>query len=164
MRRTTTKHSFTIALAALLVAATTLATTPRYVVNDVGGDLTVSDGVTGLEWQQVSDSGSVDWKDALGHCENLDFAGHTDWRLPDVVELSSLVDDKKTDPPAINTVYFAGFDPGAGYWTSTTSRATSSAAYVLYFNEQNSTVGRGGVSAIVKTTSLRALCAREDAK
>lgn len=164
MTRTSIAHPFTIALAIALAAATALATTPRYVVSEQDGDYTVSDGITGLEWQQVSDSGSIEWKDALAHCEDLDFAGHSDWRLPGVVELSTIVDDKKTEPPAINTVYFAGFDPGAGYWTSTTSRSTSSAAYALYFNDQNTTVGRGGVSAIVKTTNLRALCVREDAK
>ncbi|MFO8071460.1 MAG: DUF1566 domain-containing protein [Polyangia bacterium] len=147
-------------LAVALAAATALATAPRWVVETQSGDTFVADAATGLEWQQVSTNGMVSWKDALAHCEGLSFAGHDDWRLPDVVELSTLVDDEKEEPPAINTVYFEGFEPGAGYWTSTTSRSTSTAAYVLYFNEQNTTVGRGGVSAIIKTTALRALCVR----
>jgi hypothetical protein len=150
--------------AASLASAAALATLPRYTVSEMGGQRVVEDGATMLVWQQQSISGITNWKEALAHCENLGWAGQTDWRLPDVVELSTIVDEKKTQAPAINTVFFAGFEAGSGYWTSTTARQSPSSAYVLYFNEQNATVGRGGTGAVLKTASARALCVRGGAE
>ncbi len=68
--------------------------------------------------------GKGTWQDALAACENLDFAEITDWRLPNVTELHSLVDLTNTDGIFINTTDF----PDLGgtlfdlpyYWTSTT--------------------------------------------
>jgi hypothetical protein len=71
----------------------------RFVDN---GDGTVSDNCTGLMWQKgtadVDGNGSIDaedrlsWQDALKYCNELQFAGHDDWRLPNVVELKSIYD------------------------------------------------------------------------
>jgi len=55
------------------------------------GDGTVTDTSTDLMWQQVSSS-SKTWKEALVYCEGLNLGGHTDWRLPNIKELQSLVD------------------------------------------------------------------------
>ena len=57
------------------------------------------------------------WHEALTYCENLEFAGHTDWRLPNVRELQSIVDYGRTRP-AIDPVFGA---ESAGYWSSTAS-------------------------------------------
>src|SRR5688572_19605297 len=64
------------------------------------GDGTVRDHCTGLMWQkgtadvngdgQSNDQDSLPWCDALAYCENLSFAGHADWRLPNVRELQSI--------------------------------------------------------------------------
>lgn len=72
----------------------------RFVDNKDG---TVTDNCTGLMWQKASadvngDGASDDkdflvgWCGALAYCEALSFAGHDDWRLPDVRQLHSLVD------------------------------------------------------------------------
>lgn len=47
----------------------------------------------GLIWQDNAevDSTKKTWKEAINYCENLDFAGHDDWRLPNFNELISLV-------------------------------------------------------------------------
>jgi len=144
----------------VLASFSALATVPRYVVGGVGDQRIVSDGVTGLVWQQQSTSDPTDWADALAHCENLSFAGHDDWRMPSVVELSTIVDEKKTQAPAINTTFFVGFEGTVGFWASTTARQSPSSAYVLYFNEMNATVGRGGTGVVLKTSNARALCVR----
>jgi hypothetical protein len=71
----------------------------RFVDNEDG---TVSDTCTDLAWQkdtadvdgdgQSTDQDGTTWCNALAYCENLSFAGHDDWRLPNVRELQSIVD------------------------------------------------------------------------
>jgi hypothetical protein len=148
--------------AVVLPASIASATAPRYVVHENAGEPTVEDIATGLTWQQrASDHPmTMNWGAALRHCEELTWAGVDDWRLPDVVELSTIVDERRTAAPAINTLYFVGFDGAFGYWTSTTARQAAGSAYVLYFNEQDTTVGRGGTGVVNKTASMRALCVR----
>ena len=68
--------------------ATGCASEGRFVNN---GNGTVTDNCTGLIWQKDSgnDGNPLRWCSALAYCENLDFGGHDDWRLPNVRELQS---------------------------------------------------------------------------
>lgn len=150
-----------LAAGAALVATAASATAPRYVVQEVNREWTVEDRATGLAWQLRASGAPANWGAALRHCEELTWAGATDWRLPDVIELSTIVDDRRTAAPAINLEYFAGFDAGSGYWSSTTARRSPGSAYVLYFNEQNATVGRGGTGIVNKTASIAFVADRE---
>lgn len=94
------------------------------------GDGTVSDGNTGLMWQQA-EGGSMDWEDAITYCEDLSLAGYTDWRLPNIKELESITEDSLYDP-AIDTNYFP--DAHASYyWSSTPYASNSSYAWYVYF-------------------------------
>jgi hypothetical protein len=77
------------------------------------GDGTVADTATGLIWQQADDGLDKNWQEALFYCETLDFAGKTDWRLPDIRELQSIVDDTLYNP-AINPVFNC---LGGAYWS-----------------------------------------------
>jgi len=56
----------------------------------INGDVIVADTATGLVWQKSYVSGKK-WTEALSYCENLTYAGYSDWRLPDKNELASLV-------------------------------------------------------------------------
>jgi len=91
------------------------------------------------------------WKAALSYCEGLTHAGSSDWRLPDVNELESLVDDSQTSPPVINTNAFPLLRSFVidvegekikvfPYWSSTTYALSSTGAWYVYF-------GGGGVSS-----------------
>ena len=154
---------YLLAVAAMvLVSSVCPATEPRYSLDGTTEEPVVTDHVTGLGWQQNTalGGGGVDWKDALAHCEALSYGGSDDWRLPDVTELISIVDEKREEAPAINPVYFPGFNTGSGHWTSTTSRKTGTSAYIVYFGEHDSTLGRGGMSAVPKTASALVLCVR----
>jgi hypothetical protein len=61
---------------------------PRYVDN---GDGTVTDLVTGLMWQQGY-SGKMTYEEAVASVDDFELAGYTDWRLPTIKELFSLID------------------------------------------------------------------------
>ena len=54
-------------------------------------DGTITDLDTGLMWTQLPAAG-MNWNSALSYAENLSLAGYSDWRLPNVKELQTLVD------------------------------------------------------------------------
>ncbi len=81
-------------------------------------DGTVTDSNTGLMWQQATSDSQMTWEQAISWCENLELAGYSDWRLPNIKELASIV-DYSTYRPAINETYFPG-TMSSSYWSSTT--------------------------------------------
>ncbi len=83
------------------------------------GDGTVTDTATGLMWQQTTAPGTYTWQEALSYCEGLSLAGHTDWRLPTINELGSIVDLAEFIP-SINRDFFPDTQPSY-YWSSTTN-------------------------------------------
>lgn len=97
------------------------------------GDGTVTDTTTGLTWQQT-EAGSMSWEAALAYCDNLDLAGHDDWRLPNRNELQSIVDYEKVDHPSIDTVFFPGA-VSSYYWSSTTYANYTCKAWYVYFGD-----------------------------
>ena len=64
--------------------------------------LCASDTVTmgNLMWQDNSEAKStkLNWKDANAYCQDLDLAGHSDWKLPSIKELQSIVDVSRCNP------------------------------------------------------------------
>ena len=97
----------------------------RYVAN---GDV-VFDTVTGLVWRRCSEgqvwTGSscsgreilFSWQGALERAKSAALGG-TPWRLPNAKELSSIVDDSKSLPMAIDEAAFPN-TPSSLFWTST---------------------------------------------
>jgi hypothetical protein len=84
----------------------------------VGTD-TVIDSMTELEWQRTSlDDGDRSWAEALDYCETLTHATKDDWRLPNVKELVTIVDETATVAPAIDEASFGDSD-ASRYWSST---------------------------------------------
>lgn len=81
------------------------------------GNGTVIDLVSGLTWQQGLTS-EMNWEAAISYCENRSgLGGKSDWRLPNIKELQSLVDYSKISP-TINLVYFPNTTNDI-YWSST---------------------------------------------
>jgi len=96
---------------------------PSYIDN---GDGTVSDLVTGLMSQQTPGE-KLTWDEARTEAASADLAGYSDWRLPTIKELQSLVDYTRSPVtsgiPAIDPVFITSLlDDGEvpNYWTSTT--------------------------------------------
>jgi hypothetical protein len=96
------------------------------------GNGTVTDTSTGLMWRQAGSSNTMTWEQALAYCEDMDFAGYTDWRLPTIKELRSLVDYSQYDP-AINATYFPS-TASSFYWSSTTFANYTYYAWGVPFN------------------------------
>jgi hypothetical protein len=115
----------------------------------------VADSATGLAWQDdYSDNGgdikSATWQDALIYCEQLTLGGISDWRLPNIRELKSIVDDSIYDP-AISSV-FQNITSDV-YWASTTYASGSSYAWYVLF-------GNGFDDWYAKTYEGRVRCVR----
>jgi hypothetical protein len=95
------------------------------------GNGTITDNATGLMWMQNDNESPVLWENALSYAENFSYAGYSDWRLPDVKELQSLIDYTRspatTSSAAINPIFTctqitneAGVDDYPYYMSSTT--------------------------------------------
>ncbi|MDH4161916.1 MAG: PKD domain-containing protein [Nitrospirota bacterium] len=88
---------------------------PSYTDN---GDGTVTDNVTTLIWQQGGDGVRKTWNEADTYCRDLALAGQSDWRLPNRLELASLVVDNGIGNTMIDAVFPTW---SSYYWASTTS-------------------------------------------
>lgn len=64
----------------------------------VGEAGTATDSLTGLQWQQAPDPTALNYLAAVEACDELVLAGRSDWRLPTVAELQSLVDYERHHP------------------------------------------------------------------
>jgi hypothetical protein len=117
------------------------------------GDGTVTDTATGLMWQQGTVSAKNSWQTAMDYAETLSLSGFSDWRLPDINELQSLVDYSRWNP-AIDTSIFPGI-VWPYYWTSTTYTYTSGTyiARVVGFENGNT----GGFNKLSGATGVRAV-------
>ena len=151
-------------LGAALVAVPVSAAPPangRYVVNTA--QKVVFDKVTGLTWQREppvtggssgQTTGLFNWADAKQYCANLELGGYTDWRLPGIAELLSLV-RQKTTGTAIDAVAFPNTPVSgtSGYWSATPFQGGSSYAWYVDFDY-------GGSSNDYLTFSSRVRCVR----
>jgi hypothetical protein len=99
----------------------------RYTV----GSGTVLDNETGLMWQHPYLDGSRTWRNALVYCEELSVGGYSDWRLPSIKELQTLVDEEVYSP-AIDTAVFVG-TTGDWFWSSSPYTYTTTSAWAEEF-------------------------------
>jgi Protein of unknown function (DUF1566) len=94
------------------------------------GDGTVTDTVTGLMWQKAVAAGTFTQPQAVAFCPTLTLANHRDWRLPTIIELTSIV-DRGQFSPSINVTFFPATSPTA-FWSS--SPLAGSPTYAWYVN------------------------------
>ncbi len=88
------------------------------------GNGTVTDRVTGLMWKQA-ESPSLNWAEALAYCNTLELAGYSDWRLPGIREISTLLDLSFQDQTWFDKAFpDTQTKPLGFYWASTTFGAT----------------------------------------
>lgn len=118
------------------------------------GDGAITDNATGLMWEKQSFDGSIhdmtvtfSWDNAFAHVAELNkanFAGHKDWRLPNLKELASLVNYEKVSPsvsPAFNnnctrgaTVLTGSCTATDTYWSSSSFASHPGFAWYVIFD------------------------------
>ncbi|MBO4441108.1 DUF1566 domain-containing protein [bacterium] len=125
----------------------TILPTGSFASTTVQGDVIVTDTETGLIWQKSYETQKT-WQKALSYCENLTYAGYSDWRLPNKNELASLVNYEKHDP----TSDFPDM-PSRNFWSSSTSVYYTSSAWSVDFHD-------GDVSDEGKSLNLYVRCVR----
>ena len=124
----------------------------RYSIN--GG--TVYDAKTKLTWQQAASATTYTWADAQTLCGNVGTVlGQSNWRLPTVKELQTLVDFANT-ANMIDPAYFGSASPQGLFWSSTqVVGASSPSAWVVGFDQED-----GSIGAIAQSQKLYARCVR----
>lgn len=73
------------------------------------GDGTITDSISGLMWQK-GENERMDWYSALKNCRDMRLAGHSDWRLPNLKELNSILNLDYTN----GWWYYKDFFPAEG--------------------------------------------------
>jgi len=138
------------------------------------GDGTITDERTGLTWEKLADDGSIHdkdtlytWSDALAvkvaGLNTMAFAGHSDWRLPNVNELQSIV-SYGASSPAVGPVFNTACAPACTvltcsctrfdlHWTSTSYQNFTQYAWFVHFAD-------GDLSSNFKTTPARVRAVR----
>lgn len=113
------------------------------------GNGTITDKATGLMWTQDDSKTGLNWQESLewaSQKNSENFLGYTDWRLPNVKELQSIVDYTRapatSNSAAINPLFSCTEITDEGgetnypfYWSSTTHanmQNGSAAAYVAF--------------------------------
>ena len=121
-------------------------------------DGTVTDQNTGLMWQKETAPDTYNWEQALAYAQNLNLAGHYDWRLPNINELHTLVDYSRENPAVFQA--FAN-DTVVGsniYWSSTSVASQTTGAQ----SAKGIALGAQGIVASAGKTNLRHVRAVRD--
>jgi hypothetical protein len=133
----------------------------------------VTDINTGLMWEKLSDDGTIHDRDQTFSFTNTqnhitalnaaNFAGHNDWRMPNIRELQSLVHYGVANPAIQSSVFHTTCFGGctvlncsctafAHHWSSTSSTNLSASAFTVNFTDGTTGVftksGAGNLFAV----------------
>ncbi len=128
---------------------------PRFTDN---GD-TVTDNMTGLMWAKDANlpGGTRNWNAAIDYCNGMNSGagtyGYTDWRLPNVRELQSLIDYGLVNPSLPSGHPFTGVHQLNYYWSSSTHAGATDRGWLVSLYD-------GVVNWSGKTTLCRVLPVR----
>jgi hypothetical protein len=130
----------------------------RYTDN---GDGTITDNATKLMWKKCSEGQSgnncgtgsaagMNWQNALA-LGGSTFAGFSDWRLPNIKELSSIA-ILNCYSPSINETMFPN-TPANNFWSASPDAYVSGYAWQLIFNY--GVIGRDGTGSSYRVRLVR---------
>jgi hypothetical protein len=117
---------------------------PRFTDN---GD-TITDNLTGLMWYANGTYFDDYWVDAIADIDGATLGTHDDWRMPDALELFSLLSDGAADPAVwLNGLGFSNIQDSY-YYTSTTCASDTARVH-------GARMGTANGNAVSKTSSMR---------
>lgn len=126
---------------------------PTPVAYTASTDGTILDNTTQLLWQQTAPITTYSSADAVSYCSTLNLGGHSDWRLPSVIELVSILVWERANPgPAVDPVAFPN-TPALHFWSSTSVAGIASNRWAVDF-------GYGNIAQRTMTTLLNIRCVR----
>ncbi len=130
-----------LAIGCLLAGSAGYALAKTYTDN---GDGTATDPTTGLTWMRCSvgqtwtgntcssTASTSTWAQANALTGTVSFAGQSDWRLPSIRELQTIV-DRPSDGSVIDTVIFPNTTM-SDFWTSTSFAGSPGLAWYVHFS------------------------------
>ena len=96
----------------------------------------VTDNLTGLTWVRLPDNIHRTWEGALTYGNGLNLCGYSNWRLPNINELESMIHNGEPDiavwlnTTSISSPAFIGVE-SYFHWSSTTDRSARETAMVV---------------------------------
>ena len=100
----------------------------------------VQDKRTGLVWEQSPTLVMSDWEMAQRRCASSHAGGRTDWRVPTVQELATLIDPSSIEVKIPTDHPFAHVEASI-YWSSTERRENGAyASFVNFSNGRSATL------------------------
>jgi hypothetical protein len=121
---------------------------PDYRTFTENDEVIVYDETHNLKWTKTIGEEMI-WKAALKHCEDLEYAGETDWRLPNINELASIIDYSRSNPaslfPGLTSPYL---------WSSTTYIGYPSSAWIVDMSSGTVQINNG------KTVPHKVICVK----
>jgi hypothetical protein len=145
-----------LAIASALCAQELVETTPTApIVHDLRARFTVDgnivqDAATSLVWtrEKTLAGGCRNWANAQKAASECRIGGFTDWRLPTIKELLSIVDYERAESPTIDPSFQC--EP-SWYWTSTPVASSPSAcAWSVSFSVGDSVWSYQGFEGFVR--------------
>jgi len=126
----------------------------NYNTTYMNGDLVTVDANTGLMWaadgneEGCNNGGTNTWSSAITYCRDLSYAGFTDWRLPNIKELQSIIDyETGIGTPCVDATAFPHIKQML-YWSSTTYNTVGAKNFAWCASFAN-----GGVVSMLKSDS-----------
>ena len=112
----------------------------------------ITDTTTGLMWETIPTTTQYTWDNAKSYCDWLNLWWYTDWRMPTITELETIVDKNKIDWN--NHWYASKFKLEASYyWSSTTVASDTTNARFLDFDSAD-------MPSNYKTNDSHVICTR----
>jgi len=123
------RKCLSLLLAFFLVAAFGVYTShaDRYIDN---GDETLTDTNTGLIWQKTVDGVGRTWDEAIQYCNDSGLGNKSEWRLPRIDELRTIIDYTRY-APALDSK----FGSGEYCWSSSTYVFCPDWAWYIWFDQ-----------------------------
>lgn len=124
---------------------------PDFVDNTDG---TITDNTTDLMWEKVESTQQKPWVDALAYCENQTTGSHTDWRLPNIREIVSILDYTKVRP-ALSSIFTQSA-------TTTSDWSSTPATFFTLIGAFEASMATGSTLNTFPTTPYNMRCVRNN--